>query len=115
MSHYKDSMLLFEEHLIPCKDILLNTLNGSLIQLLHILHIIMFRGYSVFIQIMVDIVIPLHVEENVVCGITMRGFYDAYHDIYIMIFMLNTVSFYNFLFMMKSADIEILLQRINVI
>ena len=81
MPHYKDSMLLFEEHLFPYKDILLNMLNGSLIQLLHILHIMIFRGFSVFIQIMVDIVIPLHVE-NVVCGITMRGFYNTYHDIY---------------------------------
>ena len=60
MTHYKDFMLLFAEHLFPCKDILLNMLNGSLIQLPHILHIMMFRGFSIFIQIMVDIVIPLY-------------------------------------------------------
>ena len=57
MTHYKDFMLLFAEHLFSCKDILLNMLNGSLIQLPHILHI---RGFSIFIQIMVDIVIPLY-------------------------------------------------------
>ena len=80
MPHYM-TMLLFVEHLFSYKDILLNMPNGSLIQLLHILHIMMFRDFSISIQIMLDIVIPLHVE-NVVCGITMRGLYNAYHDIY---------------------------------
>ena len=82
MTHYKDFMLLFAEHLFPYKEILLNMLNGSLIPLLHILHIMMFRGFSIFIQIMVDSCNSIIYVENVVCGITMRGLYNAYHDIH---------------------------------
>ena len=52
----------------------------------------MFRDFSIFIQqIVVDSCYPIIFAENVVYGISMRGFNNAYHYIYMVIFMPNKI------------------------